>query len=291
MTKIIKPSSNSRRNTILINYREKLDSSHQKVPKNLLRFIKPKSGRNNQGKITMRHQGGRHKRFYRIIDFKRYEKDGLEGKVWSIEYDPNRNCFISLISYSDGSFSYIIAPEGLKVNDKVISGVNETVPIKVGNNLPLRFIPSNVFIHNLELKPKNGGELIRSAGTYAEIIGREENSKYVLVRLKSKEVRKVLVDCRATIGKVSNSEANLVKLGKAGRSRWRGIRPTVRGSAMNPNDHPHGGGEGKAPIGHKSPLSPWGKKTLGKKTRKRRKPSNKFIVHQRKKQTKGSFSG
>lgn len=230
----------------------------------------------------MRHQGGRHKRFYRIIDFKRYEKDGIVGKVLSIEYDPNRNCFISLISYRDGSFSYIITPEGLKVGEQIISGENKDVPIKAGNNLPLCYIPTHTPIHNLELKPQKGGQVVRSAGTYAEIIGKEEGSKYVLVKMMSKEVRKVLSSCRATIGKVSNSEANLVRLGKAGRNRWRGIRPTVRGSAMNPVDHPHGGGEGKAPIGHPSPLSPWGKKTLGKKTRKKNKSSNKYIVRRRK---------
>jgi large subunit ribosomal protein L2 len=283
MLKVIKPTNNSQRNTTLLNYQKKVTSRQKKAPRKLFRVIKSCSGRNNQGRITMRHQGGRHKRFYRIIDFKRYEKDGVAGKVLSVEYDPNRNCFISLISYRDGSFSYIIAPDGLKVGDQIISGENEDVPIKVGNNLPLRYIPTHTPLHNLELKPKKGGQLVRSAGTYAEIIGKEEGSKYVLIKMMSKEVRKILVDCRATIGKVSNSEANLVRLGKAGRSRWRGIRPTVRGSAMNPVDHPHGGGEGKAPIGHKSPLSPWGKKTLGKKTRKKNKLSNKYIVRRKNK--------
>lgn len=217
--KKVKPLANSSRNTVLINYREKLVPSKKKIPRRLLRMINPQSGRNNQGKITMRHQGGRHKRFYRVIDFKRYEKDNIEGKVKSVEYDPNRNCFISLISYQDGSFTFIITPEGLKINDKIMSSENKNVPLKIGNNLPLYNIPVNVPIHNLELKPRKGGELVRSAGTYAEIIGKEEGSKYVLVRLMSKEVRKVLATCRATIGKVSNSEANLVKLGKAGRSR------------------------------------------------------------------------
>jgi large subunit ribosomal protein L2 len=254
--KNIKPLTNSSRNTTLIDYREKLFPYGKKTPRKLLRSLKSQSGRNNLGRITTRHQGGHHKRFYRIIDFKRYEKDNLEGQVKSIEYDPNRNCFISLISYRDGSFTFIITPEGLKVNDKITSGEGENVPLQVGNNLPLRCIPLNTPIHNLELKPKKGGQLIRSAGTYAEIIGKEEGNKYALVKMMSKEVRKVLANCRATIGKVSNSEANLVSLGKAGRSRWRGIRPTVRGSAMNPCDHPHGGGEQKAPIGHPSPLSP-----------------------------------
>jgi large subunit ribosomal protein L2 len=219
MTKTVKPLTNSSRNTILIDYREKLVPNPQKSPRKLLKIIKPQSGRNNQGKITMRHQGGSHKRFYRIIDFKRYEKDKVEGKVKSIEYDPNRNCFISLISYQDGSFTFIIAPEGLKVNDKIMSGSEEDVPLQIGNNLPLRYIPVNTPIHNLELKPKKGGQIIRSAGTYAEIIGKEEGNDYVLVKLMSKEVRKVLANCRATIGKVSNNEANLVRLGKAGRSR------------------------------------------------------------------------
>jgi large subunit ribosomal protein L2 len=219
MTKKLKARNNSQRNTVLIDYREKLSPSLKKTPRKLLHIIKPKSGRNNQGKITTRHQGGRNKRFYREIDFKRYEKDGIEGKINSVEYDPNRNAFISLVSYSNGSFSYIISPDGIKVGDKVISGNNENVPISLGNNMPLRFIPSNIEIHNLELKPKKGGELIRSAGTCAEIIGREENGRYVLVKLRSKEVRKVLADCRATIGKVSNAEVGLVKLGKAGRSR------------------------------------------------------------------------
>lgn len=283
MTKTVKPLTNSRRNTILIDYREKLVPSLRQTPRQLLQIIKPHSGRNNQGRITMRHQGGRHKRFYRIIDFKRYEKDGVEGKVKSIEYDPNRNCFISLISYLDGSFMFIITPEGIKVNDKIMSGESDKVPLQLGNNLPLRYIPINTPIHNLELTPKKGGQLIRGAGTYAEIIGKEEGNRYVLVKLMSKEVRKVLTTCRASIGKVSNSEANLVRLGKAGRSRWSGVRPTVRGSAMNPVDHPHGGGEGKSGIGHPSPLSPWGKKTLGKKTRKKNKLSNKYIVRRREK--------
>ena len=219
MTKTVKPTTNSRRNTILIDYREKLVPNKQKTPRQLLEIIKQHSGRNNSGRITMRHQGGQHKKFYRIIDFKRYENDGIEGKIKTIEYDPNRNCFISLVSYANGSFVFIITPEGIKVNDKIVSGEDENVPLQLGNNLPLRYIPINTPIHNLELKPKKGGQLIRGAGTYAEIIGKEEGSRYVLVKLMSKEVRKVLANCRASIGKVSNSEANLVKLGKAGRSR------------------------------------------------------------------------
>src|SRR6185369_8832578 len=217
--KTVRPLANSSRNTILINYREKLVPNSQKSPRQLFKLNKPHSGRNNRGIITTRHQGGKHKRFYRVIDFKRYDKDNVEGKVKSIEYDPNRNCFISLISYKDGSFTFIIAPDGLKVNDKIISGTNENIPLKTGNNLPLSYIPVNMPIHNLELKPKKGGQLIRGAGTYAEIIGKEKGNRYVLVKLMSKEVRKVLANCRATVGKVSNSEANLVRLGKAGRSR------------------------------------------------------------------------
>ena len=219
MLKVVKPTNNSQRNTTLLNYQKKVISWQKRIPKKFFRIIKPHSGRNNQGRITVRHQGGRHKRFYRIIDFKRYEKDGIVGKAVSIEYDPNRNCFISLISYRDGSFGLIIAPERLKVGDQIISGENEDVPIKVGNNLPLRYIPAHTPLHNLELKPKKGGQLVRSAGAYAEIIGKEEGSKYVLVKMVSKEVRKILVNCRATIGKVSNGEVSLVRLGKAGRSR------------------------------------------------------------------------
>lgn len=283
--KVLKPLTNSSRNTILIDYREKLVPNPQKTPRQLFKLIKPHSGRNNQGKITTRHQGGRHKRFYRIIDFKRYGKDNVEGKVKSVEYDPNRNCWISLISYRDGDFSFIINPERLKVGDKVVSGEGENVPIQVGNNLPLRYIPKGTPIHNLESRPQEGGKLLRSAGAYGEITGEmwRKGQEYRSVKLSSKEVKLFLATCRATVGKVSNSEARLVRLGKAGRNRWRGIRPTVRGSAMNPCDHPHGGGEQKAGIGRPSPLSPWGKKTLGKKTRKKNKLSNKYIIQRRKK--------
>lgn len=234
--KKINPFANSSRNAKLINYRESLIFSSQKPPRRLLKLIKPHSGRNNQGKITVRHQGGRHKRKYRFIDrmakgsFDRpYRKDGIKGKIISIEYDPNRNCFISLVNYEDGDFSFIITPEGItkkslethQTDQKliVISGKSANIPIKVGNNLPLRYIPKGIPIHNLELRPGEGGKLIRSSGTYAEITGKEENNKYVLVKLPSKEIRRILADCRATIGKVNNSGANLVKLGKAGRSR------------------------------------------------------------------------
>jgi large subunit ribosomal protein L2 len=282
--KTVKPIANSSRNTILVNYREKLVPNTEKTPRKLLKVLKSHSGRNNQGRITMRHQGGGHKRIYRLIDFKRYNKDGVEGLVKTIEYDPNRNCFISLVSHRDGDFVFIITPKGLKVGDKIISGKDESVPIQTGNNLPLRYIPKGTPIHNLESKPREGGKLIRSAGTYGEITGEvwRKGKEYRSVKLGSKEIKLFLLDCRATIGKVSNSEANLVKVGKAGRNRWKGIRPTVRGSAMNPVDHPHGGGEGKAGIGRPSPLTPWGKKTLGKKTRKKNKLSNKYIIRRKK---------
>ena len=261
--KTLRPLTNSSRNTILINYREKLQPYEKKIPRQLLKLIKSRSGRNNRGIITVRHRGGRHKRKYRFIERMAkgsygnpYRKDGIEGKVLSIDRDPFRKCFTSLVSYLDGDFGYIAAPKGIEKNSKVISGKGENVPLQVGNNLPLRYIPLNTPIHNLELKKGKGGQIARGAGTYAEIVGKEENSKYVLVKLPSKEVRKVLADCRATIGEVSNSEANQVRRGKAGRARWLGERPEVRGSAMNPRDHPHGGGEQKAGVGHPSPLSP-----------------------------------
>ncbi|CAG8632129.1 12802_t:CDS:1 [Ambispora gerdemannii] len=252
--KIIKPTSNSRRNTILLNYREELTHRPPATPRQLLRIRKPQAGRNNQGKITVRHQGGGHKRFYRFIDFKRQGKNGLLGKVKSIEYDPNRTCFISLISYQDGSYGFILTPEKLKVGDTIMSGEGENIPLQPGNSLPLKDIPVGTAIHNVELKPGKRGQLARSAGTSAEIIG--HRGKYVLVRLPSKEVRMIHENCRATIGELGNKKHNLVRKGKAGRNRHRNIRPTVRGAAMNARDHPHGGGEGKAPIGHKSPLSP-----------------------------------
>ncbi|MCE8163643.1 MAG: 50S ribosomal protein L2 [Candidatus Moeniiplasma glomeromycotorum] len=292
MTKTLNPLTNSTRNTVLIDYREKLTPHPPKTPRRLLKILKKNSGRNNRGIITTRHQGGRHKRKYRFIERiakgspgNPYRKDGIEGEVMAIKYDPNRNCFNALTHYpQDNSLALILAPENLNVGDKIISGERENIPIKSGNNLPLRYIPKGTPIHNLESRPGEGGKYLRSAGTYGEIIGEvvKKGKEYRLVKLISKEVKLFLADCRATIGRVGNSEANLVKLGKAGRSRWRGIRPTVRGSAMNPNDHPHGGGEQKAGIGHPSPLSPWGKKTLGKKTRKKNKPSNKYIVQRRK---------
>jgi len=249
-----------------------------KPEKSLLQKMNKKSGRNNQGKITVRHQGGGNKRKYRIIDFKR-NKDNIPGKVATIEYDPNRSAFIALINYADGEKRYIIAPKGLKVGMTVMSGDN--ADILIGNTKVIMTIPVGTVIHNIELKPGKGGQLVRSAGASAQILGREE--KYVLVRLTSGEVRKILGTCRATIGEVGNQDYSLVNIGKAGKMRHRGVRPTVRGSVMNPVDHPHGGGEGRQPIGKKGPVTPWGKPALGLKTRKRKKASDKLIVRRRNK--------
>ena len=243
--------------------------------KSLTVTMKRKAGRNNQGKITVRHQGGGVKRRYRIIDFKRNKLD-VPGKVATIEYDPNRTANIALINYADGEKRYILAPKGLEVGATISAG--EKADIKVGNALPIMNIPVGTMIHNIELRPGKGGELARSAGASAQILGREEN--YVMIRLSSGEQRKVLGTCMATVGEVGNEDSSLVKIGKAGRKRLMGIRPTVRGSVMNPNDHPHGGGEGRAPIGRKAPVTPWGKPALGLKTRKK-KQSDKFIVRRR----------
>ena len=248
----------------------------KKAPEKSLTVTKKKTnGRNNQGKITVRHRGGGVKRKYRLIDFKR-RKDGVTAIVTAIEYDPNRSANIALITYKDGEKAYIIAPKGLTVGTVIESG--ENVDIKVGNALPIMNIPVGTMIHNIELRPGKGGELARSAGTSAQILGREGN--YVMIRLSSGEQRKVLGTCYATVGVVGNEDASLVKIGKAGRKRHMGIRPTVRGSVMNPNDHPHGGGEGRAPIGRSGPMTPWGKPALGLKTRKK-KQSDKFIVRRR----------
>ena len=244
--------------------------------KSLLVSLKKTGGRNNTGAITCRHIGGGNKRKYRIIDFKR-NKDGIVGKVATIEYDPNRNANICLINYLDGEKRYILAPQGLKVGDKIVSG--ESVDIKTGNAMEVRNIPEGTFIHNVELQPGKGGQMCRAAGTSAQILGSE--GKYVTLRLASGEVRKVLATCRATVGVVGNEDWNLVNLGKAGKSRWYGVRPTVRGSVMNPNDHPHGGGEGKCPVGRDAPRTPWGKRALGVKTRNTKKASNKLIVRRR----------
>ena len=247
----------------------------QTPEKSLTKTVKKNSGRNNQGKITVRHQGGGVKRKYRIIDFKR-DKHDIPGTVASIEYDPNRSANIALINYVDGEKRYIIAPKGLKVGDKIESG--ENADIKVGNALPIMNIPVGTVIHNIELRPGKGGALARSAGSSAQILGRE--GKYVMIRLSSGEQRKVLGTWMAPVGVVGNEDSSLVKLGKAGRKRHMGIRPTVRGSVMNPNDHPHGGGEGRAPVGRKAPLTPWGKPALGYKTRNN-KQTDKFIVRRR----------
>ena len=257
----------------------KSDEITKTTPEKSLVVTKKKTdGRNNQGKITVRHRGGGVKRKYRLIDFKRV-KDGITAIVSSIEYDPNRSSNIALLSYKDGEKAYILAPKGLQVGDIVESG--ENVDIKVGNTLPIANIPVGTVIHNVELKPGKGGQLVRSAGTGAQILGRED--KYVLIRLSSGETRKILGTCRATVGTIGNEDYSLVKVGTAGRTRHLGIKPTVRGSVMNPNDHPHGGGEGRAPIGRSGPMTPWGKPALGLKTRKNKKESNKYIVTRRKK--------
>lgn len=249
----------------------------KKTPeRSLIAPLKSQGGRNNTGRITTRHQGGGHKRAYRIIDFKR-NKDNIPARVAAIEYDPNRTCNIALLHYVDGEKRYILAPKGLKVDMKVISGAE--TDIKTGNACELRNMPEGTIVHNIELKPGKGGQMARAAGASAQILGIED--KYVTLRLTSGEVRKVLGTCRATVGAVGNEDHNLVSLGKAGRSRWKGIRPTVRGSVMNPNDHPHGGGEGRTPIGRKAPMTPWGKKALGVKTRSKKKASNKLIVRRR----------
>ncbi|HQN74656.1 MAG TPA: 50S ribosomal protein L2 [Bacillota bacterium] len=270
-----KPTTNGLRGMSKLDYTEITAS---KPEKSLVTTLKKNGGRNNQGKITVRHQAGGAKRKYRIIDFKR-NKDGIIGKVATIEYDPNRTANIALINYADGEKRYIIAPKGLEVGMTVQSG--KDADIVVGNAKEIMEIPVGTVIHNVELYPGKGGQLIRAAGTSAQILGREE--KYVLIRLKSGEVRRILGKCRATIGEVGNENSSLVSIGKAGRKRHMGVRPTVRGSVMNPVDHPHGGGEGKQPIGHKAPLTPWGKIALGKITRNKNKASSKLIVRRRNK--------
>ena len=265
------PTSPSRRAMTNLTFDEITKSTPEK---SLTVKLSKTGGRNNQGVITCRHIGGGHKRRYRVIDFKR-NKDGIVGTIKAIEYDPNRNANILLVVYADGEKRYILAPQGLKVGDKVVSG--ENVDIKVGNALPLMNIPEGTFIHNVELFPKKGGQMCRAAGTSAQVLGTEGN-KYVILRLASGEVRKVLKECRATIGIVGNEDFILVNKGKAGKTRWLGTRPTVRGSVMNPNDHPHGGGEGKSPVGRDAPRTPWGKRALGVKTRRNKKHSTKLIV-------------
>ena len=244
--------------------------------KSLVVSLSKNSGRNNQGKITVRHRGGGNRRKYRLVDFKR-KKDGIAAKVIGIEYDPNRTATIALICYADGEKAYILAPEGLKVGAKVMNGTNAEV--RPGNCMPLSEIPVGTMVHNVELHPGKGGQLVRSAGNGAQLMAKE--GKYATLRLPSGEMRMVPINCRASIGVVGNGEHNLVNIGKAGRKRHMGIRPTVRGSVMNPNDHPHGGGEGKTGIGRPGPCTPWGKPALGLKTRKKNKQSNKYIVRRR----------
>lgn len=273
-TRSYKPTSPSRRNMISLTNEE---LSKVAPEKSLLVGLRKTGGRNNQGIITTRHIGGGHKRKYRIIDFKR-NKDGIPAIVKTIEYDPNRNANICLVCYLDGEKRYILAPKGIKINDKIISG--EVVDIKVGNTMLLKNVPEGTLVHNVELSPGKGGQMARAAGASAQILGKE--NKTVILRLQSGEVRKVLDNCRATIGEVGNEDYNLVNLGKAGKSRWLGIKPTVRGSVMNPTDHPHGGGEGKSPVGRDAPRTPWGKRALGVKTRNTKKASTRMIVRRRK---------
>ena len=268
--KVYKPTTNGRRNMTGSDFAEITTSTPEK---SLLVSLSKTAGRNNLGRITVRHHGGGHKRKYRLIDFKR-TIDNVKAKVATIEYDPNRSANIALIVYENGIKSYILAPKGLEVGMTVVSGPESD--IKVGNALPLANIPVGTLIHNIEMKPGKGGQLVRSAGTSAQVLGTE--GKYTLVRLQSGEMRMILSTCRATVGTVGNEQHNLINYGKAGRTRWRGIRPTVRGSVMNPNDHPHGGGEGKQPVGRKSPMTPWGKPALGLKTRNKNARSNKLIV-------------
>ena len=271
--KIHKPTSAGKRHYVSLT---QLELSEKEPEKSLLTSLNKSGGRNNYGRITARHRGGGHKRKYRIIDWKR-NKTGIPGKVVAIEYDPNRSANLALISYVDGEKTYILAPNGILVGDTVISGAD--ADIKLGNCLPMINIPLGTVIHNIEMRPGKGAQIARSAGQSAQILGREE--RYVLVRLSSGETRKILGTCMATIGEVGNEDYSLVRLGKAGRTRHMGIRPTVRGSVMNPNDHPHGGGEGRAPVGRKQPMTPWGKPALGYKTRKNKKSSNKLIVTRR----------
>ena len=272
--KKFKPITPSRRHMTVVVSEEITKFSPEK---SLLTSLKKNAGRNSQGKITVRHKGGGEKRKYRIIDFKR-DKDGIPAKVVGVEYDPNRTANIALLSYKDGEKRYILAPVGLKTGDIIVSG--EGSDIKVGNCLKMKDMPVGTIIHNIELKAGKGGQLVRSAGNYAQLMAKE--GKNVLLRLPSGEMRYVNAECKATIGQVGNIEQSNVTIGKAGRKRHMGIRPTVRGSVMNPNDHPHGGGEGRAPIGRPSPVTPWGKPALGYKTRNKKKQSNKMIVTRRK---------
>ena len=269
-----KPTTPSRRAMTNSTFEQITKSTPEK---SLLVELKKTGGRNNMGKITTRHIGGGHKRKYRVIDFRR-NKDGVVGTVAAVEYDPNRNANIALIHYLDGEKRYILHPQNLVVGAKIISG--EQVDIQVGNAMPLANIPEGTVVHNVELSPGKGGQIARAAGTSVQVLGRE--GKYAILRLQSGEVRKILLTCRATVGAVGNEDFNLINLGKAGKNRWKGVRPTVRGSVMNPVDHPHGGGEGKSPIGKDAPRTPWGKRALGVKTRKTNKKSTQLIIRRRK---------
>lgn len=272
--KKLNPTTPSRRNMTINSYEELTVS---KPEKSLVYGLRKNGGRNAQGKITVRHKGGGNKRKYRVIDFKR-NKDNVVGIVKTVEYDPNRSTFISLISYLDGEKRYILCPSGLKVGDRIVSG--SEADIKPGNCLPFKNIPVGTIVHNIELKPGKGGQIVRSAGVGAQLMAKEGD--YATLRLPSGEMRYVRIECRATIGVLSNESHSIISIGKAGRNRHKGIRPTVRGSVMNPCDHPHGGGEGRCPIGRPSPVSPWGVPTLGYKTRKKKKYSDKMIIRKRK---------
>ncbi len=273
MAKIYKPTTPGRRGMTVPSF----DEVTKKAPeKSLLRVLKKNAGRNNTGRITVRHHGGGNRVKYRVVDFKRRTLDA-KATVLGVEYDPNRTAYIALIQYEDGTKSYIIAPVGLKVGDKIVSG--ELADIKVGNTLPLEKIPVGIFVHNIELYPGKGGQLVRSAGTQAQLMAKENG--LALLRLPSGELRNVRLDCKATIGQVSNIEHDTINVGKAGKTRHKGVRPTVRGSVMNPCDHPHGGGEGRSPIGRPGPVTPWGKPALGYKTRDKKAKTEKFIVRHR----------
>lgn len=274
--KVYKPTTPGMRGRSVVKHSEVI--TKKRPEKSLTIGLKKKGGRNNTGKITVRHRGGGNKRLYRIIDFKR-DKIGVPAKVKAIEYDPNRSAYIALLVYADGEKRYILAPLGVKAGDTVIS--DETTEVKPGNAMPLRNIPLGTLIHNIEMIPGKGGVLVRAAGASAQILAKEGN--YAHIRMPSGEVRMVHLNCRATIGQIGNVDHENVNLGKAGIKRHKGFRPSVRGAAMNPVDHPHGGGEGKAPVGHPGPLSPWGKPTLGYKTRKKNKPSDKYIIRRRNK--------
>ena len=272
--KVYKPTTPGIRGRSVVKHSEVI--TKKKPEKSLVIGLKKKGGRNNTGKITVRHRGGGNKRLYRIIDFKR-DKIGVPAKVKAIEYDPNRSAYIALLTYMDGEKRYILAPLGLKVGDTVVS--DETTEVKPGNAMSLKNIPLGTMIHNIELTPGKGGTLVRAAGASAQLLAKEGN--YAHIRMPSGEVRMIHLNCRATIGQIGNLDHENVNLGKAGIKRHKGFRPTVRGAAMNPVDHPHGGGEGKAPVGHPGPMTPWGKPALGYKTRKKNKPSDKYIIRRR----------